>query len=422
VRKSLEIYPKKLILIQIESTHTRDTVRYEIYKGVSMNTKRGLLLVALLLVQLMAGCTGALDTTVDPRAVLTATPTEIQQGEEITFDARGSDAIEGIISEFKWDFGDGIETTTIAGFTSHQFLMAGQFNVRLTVTNDQGGTDSSTVMVRVNGAPILNLSIPDDVRSGDMVLLDASQTIDPEGGQLTFAWDLDFLSDSDGDGDAHNDVDSTEDRVYLQTESSGAILGLLTVDDNEGGVVSQQFTIDVQTRRYNVAWVENTLEWDYDEYLAQGETWSDNMTPGMGVRILAYEALLELDQDLFIPPDNFTLSLNIIDDGHRRTAETSPGNITQNESTMAEINESELNPVGEEGFFDADSAEELLEGLLNEPGARFGQGEWVWTIVAQNADPDSIIPGQPDPDGGNDWTLTIVITVLTPVLTEVAYE
>tara|TARA_B110000881_G_scaffold199447_1_gene197042 strand:+ start:457 stop:1620 length:1164 start_codon:yes stop_codon:yes gene_type:complete len=387
-----------------------------------MNTKRGLLLVALLLVQLMAGCTGALDTTVDPRAVLTATPTEIQQGEEITFDARGSDAIEGIISEFKWDFGDGIETTTIAGFTSHQFLMAGQFNVRLTVTNDQGGTDSSTVMVRVNGAPILNLSIPDDVRSGDMVLLDASQTIDPEGGQLTFAWDLDFLSDSDGDGDAHNDVDSTEGRVYLQTESSGAILGLLTVDDNEGGVVSQQFTIDVQTRRYNVAWVENTLEWDYDEYLAQGETWSDNMTPGMGVRILAYEALLELDQDLFIPPDNFTLSLNIIDDGHRRTAETSPGNITQNESTMAEINESELNPVGEEGFFDADSAEELLEGLLNEPGARFGQGEWVWTIVAQNADPDSIIPGQPDPDGGNDWTLTIVITVLTPVLTEVAYE
>jgi PKD repeat protein len=397
-------------------------VRYEIYGGVSMNKKRGLLLAALLLVQLMAGCTGVLDTTVDPRAVLTATPTEIQQGEEVTFDARGSDAIEGIISEFKWDFGDGIESTTIAGFTSHQFLRAGQFNVRLTVTNDQGGTDSSSVMVRVNGAPVINLSIPDDVRSGDMVLLDASQTIDPEGGKLIFLWDLDFMSDSDGDGDARNDVDSTEGRVYLSTESSGTILGSLTVDDNEGGVVSQQFTIDVQTRRYNVAWVENTLEWSYDDYLAQGETWSDNMTPGMDVRILAYEALLELDQDLFVPPDNFTLSLNVIDDGYRRTAQTSPGNLTQNESTMAEINGSELNPVGEEGFFDADSEEELLEGLLNKPGARFGQGEWVWTIVAQNADPDSVLPGQPDPDGGNDWTLTIVITVLTPVLTEVAYE
>ena len=387
-----------------------------------MNTKKGLLLAALLLVQLTAGCTGVLDSTVNPRAVLTATPMEIQQGEGVTFDARGSDAIEGIITEFQWDFGDGTKTTTIAGFTSHQFLESGQFNVRLTVTNDQGGTDSSSVMVRVNGAPVLNLSIPSDVRSGDIVLLDASETMDPEGGELDFKWDLDFLSDSDGDGDPRNDIDSTEERVYLPTESSGTILGSLSVDDGQGGIVNQQFSIEVQPRRYKVAWVENTLEWDYDEYLAQGETWSDNMTPGVGARIIAYEALLELDQDILLPPDNFTLSLNVVDDGHRRSAQTSPGNLTQNESTKAEINASELNPMGPEGVFDADSEEQLLEGLLNEPGARFGQGEWIWTIYAQNSDPDSILPGQPDPDGGNDWTLTIIITVLTPVLTEVAYD
>ena len=387
-----------------------------------MNTKKGLLLATLLLVQLTAGCTGVLDTTVNPRAVLTATPMEIQQGEGVTFDARGSDAIEGIITEFQWDFGDGTKATTIAGFTSHQFLESGQFNVRLTVTNDQGGTDSSSVMVRVNGAPVLNLSIPSDVRSGDIILLDASETMDPEGGELDFKWDLDFMSDSDGDGDPRNDIDSTDERVYLPTESSGTILGSLSVDDGQGGIVNQQFSIEVQPRRYKVAWVENTLEWDYDDYLAQGETWSDNMTPGMGARIIAYEALLELDQDILLPPDNFTLSLNVVDDGHRRSAQTSPGNLTQNESTKAEINASELNPIGPEGVFDADSEEQLLEGLLNEPGARFGQGEWIWTIYAQNSDPDSILPGQPDPDGGNDWTLTIIITVLTPVLTEVAYD
>jgi len=370
----------------------------------------------------MAGCTGVLETTVDPRAALTAAPTEIQQGEEVTFDARASDAIEGVISEYQWDFGDGTETSTIAGFTSHQFLKSGQFNVKLTVTNDQGGTDSTTVLIRVNGAPQLNLSIPDDVRSGDIVLLDASNTVDPEGSPMQFIWDLNFLEDSDGDGDTRNDVDSTENMVYLPTESSGTILGSLTVDDNEGGIATQQFTIDVQPRRYKVSWVQNTLEWNYDEYLAQGETWSDNMTPGNGVRIMAYDAVLELDQDLMLPPDNFTLSLNIVDDGHRRSAQTSPGNITRNESTIAELNDSKLNPVVEEGVYDADSAEQLLESLLNEPGARFGQGEWVWTIVAQNADPDPLIPGAPDPDGGNDWTLSIVITVLTPILTEVAYD
>lgn len=387
-----------------------------------MNRNKGLLICALLLVQLLTGCTGVLETTVDPRAALTAAPTEIQQGEEVTFDARASDAIEGVITEFSWDFGDGTKTSTIAGFTSHQYLKAGQFNVKMTVTNDQGGTDSTSILIRVNGAPQINLSIPEVVRSGDIILLDASNTMDPENGPLNFMWDLNFLEDSDGDGDTRNDIDSTEETVYLPTESSGTILGSLTVDDREGGVVTEQFTIEIQPRRYKVSWVENTLEWDYDEYLAQGETWTENMTPGVGARIIAYDAVLQLDQDLFMPPDNFTLSLNIVDDGHRRSSQTSPGNLTRNESTTAELNASNLNPVGQEGLFDADNIDQLLESLINEPGARFGQGEWVWTIVAQNADPDSLVPGAPDPDGGNDWTLTIVVTVLTPVLTEVAYE
>ena len=387
-----------------------------------MDRKRGLLLTALLLVQLLAGCTSVLDDTVEPRATLTATPSDIQQGEEVTFDARDSDAIEGVITEFAWDFGDGTEITTLAGFTSHQFVKAGQFNVKLTVTNDQGGTDSTSVLVRVNGAPVLNLSAPEVVRSGDTVLLDASRTADPEGAPMDFTWDLNFLEDSDGDGDARNDIDSTEEMVYLPTESSGTILGSVTVDDRQGGVATEQFTIEVQTRLYKVSWVQNTLEWNYDDYLDQGESWSDNMTPGDGVRIMAYDALLELDQDLILPPDDFTLSLNIVDDGYRKSAETSPGNITRNETTTAELNASSLNPNGEEGVYEADSEEQLLRGLLNEPGARFGQGEWIWTIVAQNANPDSQFPGQPDPDTGNDWKLTIVITILTPVLTEVAYE
>ena len=387
-----------------------------------MNSKRPLFIGALLLVQLLTGCTGVLESTVEPRAALTATPTEIQQGEEVTFDARASDAIEGVITEYSWDFGDGTEATTITGFTSHQFLKSGQFNVRLTVTNDQGGTDSTTVLVRVNGAPQINLSIPEVVRSGDIILLDASNTVDPEGGPMKFMWDLNYLEDSDGDGDTRNDVDSTEDIVYLPTESRGTIMGALTVDYGVGCVVSEQFTIEIQPRRFKVSWIQNTLEWTYDEYLAQGDSWSDNMTPGLDVRIMAYDAVLELDQDLVFPPDNFTLSLNIVDDGHRKSAQTSPGNVTRNESTMAELNASNLNPAAEEGVYDADSEEELMRSLLNEPGARFGQGEWVWTVVAQNADPDSIIPGAPDPDAGNDWTLTIVITVLTPILTEVAYD
>ena len=338
-----------------------------------MKIQRGLFISTLLLVQLLAGCTSVLDSTVDPRASLTVDgPTEIQQGEATNFDGRQSDAIEGVITEYSWDFGDGEQVTSILGYVSHQFLKAGQFNVKLTVTNDQGGTDSTSVLIRVNGAPVINLSMPEVVRSGDIILLDASKTVDPEGGALDFMWDLNFLEDTNGDGDTRNDIDSTEPLVYVPTIPSGSIMGSLTVDDNEGGVASQQFSIDVQQRRYKVSWVQNSYEWEFDDYLAQGETWTQNMTPGIGVRILAYDALLELDQDFVLPPDNFTLSINIMDDGHRRSAETTPGNITRNESTMAELNASNLNPIPEGGVYDSDSADQLLESLLNEPCKNFG--------------------------------------------------
>ena len=340
----------------------------------------------------------------------------------VTFDARTSDAIEGIIKGYAWDFGTGDESTTIAGFTSYQFLDPGTFTVRLTVTNDQGGEDSTTVTIRVNGAPKINLTIPTDIRAGDIVLLDASDTVDPENGPMSFAWDLNDFEDSDGDGDYRNDIDSTDDMVYIPTTSSGFIMGSLTVDDGAGGISHQQFEFNIESRMYKVVWVENTLEWDFDDYLAQGESWSVNLTPGEAARVISYEALLELDQELFLPPDNFTLSVNVVEDGHSRSSQTTPGNITKNETTSAQLNDTDLNPAGTNDVFEADSAAELLESLLNTPGARFGQGDWVWTIVATAADPDSFIDGVPDPDTGNDWTLTITIIVLTPVLTEVAYD
>ena len=261
-----------------------------------MKVKSGLFISVLFILQALAGCTSqVLDTKVDPKAMFTATPNKIQQGEEVTFDARDSNPIEGTITEYLWDFDDGNKATTISAFTSHQFLDYGSFNVKLTVTNDQGGTDSTNVMVKVNGAPQLNLTYPETVRSGDIIVLDASRTFDPEDSNMDFKWDINHLEDSNGDGDPRNDVDFSESILYLPTNSSGLISGSLTVDDNNGGVAIESFNIEIKPRKYKVAWVENTLTWNYDEYLAQGETWSENMTPGDGARILAFEAILELE-------------------------------------------------------------------------------------------------------------------------------
>ena len=130
-------------------------------------------LVLLLMVTALSGCIGALDTTVDPRASLEAYPTLIQEGQMVTLDARESSPVEGIITGYSWDFGDGTTAETVVGFTSHTYLRYGQYTVRLTVTNDQGGTDDAIASIIVNGAPTINISMPNSVRAGDAALLDA---------------------------------------------------------------------------------------------------------------------------------------------------------------------------------------------------------------------------------------------------------
>ena len=64
----------------------------------------------------LTGCIG-LDSSVDPRASLLAYPLSIQEGETVTLDATDSEAVDGVITDFEWDFGDGQKAETVIGFT-----------------------------------------------------------------------------------------------------------------------------------------------------------------------------------------------------------------------------------------------------------------------------------------------------------------
>ncbi|MEL0182190.1 MAG: PKD domain-containing protein [Candidatus Poseidoniales archaeon] len=387
--------------------------------GLRSERAFALVMVHVMLLGMVAGCIGALDTTVDPRATLEAYPTLIQEGEMVTLDARESSPVEGVITKYEWDFGDGTTAETVIGFTSHTYLAYGQYTVRITVTNDQGGTDDAIATVVVNGAPVVNISMPATVRAGDAALLDASNSYDPEGNPLTFAWDLNTLVDSDGDGDSSNDADETTETVLLDTSASGLIYGSLRVDDGAGAFAVESFEINVTTRTFKVTWITETYEVSWDEYLDQGESWSGNMTPGEIGRVLSFNAVLELDQDVAPPHDNFTLGLNIVEDNYNRRVATEPGNYSTNEPARAEMAEDGMNERGEDGLYTSDSAEALLRLLLNSRDSGNGQGTWVWTVVAQQSDPDAFI-GEIDPDPGNDWTLSVEVVVMRPSLTEVA--
>lgn len=387
--------------------------------GTTSKHRFAVSVLLLTLVSSLSGCLGALDTTVDPRAKLEAYPLLIQEGEMVTLDARESSPVEGVITGYTWDFGDGTTAETMVGFTSHAYTSFGQFTVRLTVTNDQGGVDDAIATIVVNGAPTINISMPATVRAGDAALLDASGSMDPEGGELTFAWDLHPSEDNDGDGDPTNDADADTPTVLLDTSTSGILNGVLRVDDASGAFAIQPFEVNVTTRTFKVVWVTESIQMNWDEYLEQGDTWSGNLTPGDQGRVMGFNAVLELDQDVAPPHDNFTLALHIVDENYKRTANTEPGNYSTNDPARAEMEEEGFNQAGEDGLYTSDSAEDLLDLLLSSQEGSRGQGTWVWSVVAQQSDPDAFI-GEIDPDPGNDWTLVVEVLIMRPSLTEVA--
>ncbi len=386
---------------------------------VVAKTKSFSLSLLILLSVFVSGCIG-LDSTVDPRASLQAYPLSIQEGETVTFDARDSEAVEGVVTGFEWDFGNGQKAETVVGFTSHTYDSFGVYTVTLTVSNSQGGEDDISTTIVVNGAPVLNLTIPDQVKSGDSAFLDASNSFDPEGKDLTFAWDLDWTTDSDSDGDQRNDIDATTPTVLVPTNESGKILGSLVISDGTEASVSESFTIEITSRTFEVKWVTEELTFTWDDYLEQGSQWEDSISPGDLGRVMEYTATLQLEQELG-PQDNFTLTLLIENDNYEKTVQTEGGNITANETAKATMDRDGINPLGEDGIFTADSEEALMNLLVGQAGSRTAQGVWTWTVFAQQADPDPLIDGMIDPDPGNDWDLEVIVIVMSPVLTEITF-
>ncbi|WP_158683699.1 S8 family serine peptidase [Pseudoalteromonas sp. T1lg22] len=73
------------------------------------------------------------------------------------FDASLSSDSDGSISSYSWDFGDG--STGSGQATSHNYSADGSYNVTLTVTDNDGASDSSTQVVTVTGGATSDITL-----------------------------------------------------------------------------------------------------------------------------------------------------------------------------------------------------------------------------------------------------------------------
>jgi DNA/RNA endonuclease G (NUC1) len=92
--------------------------------------------------------------TQPPFASIAGPAAAISEGSSATFDASTSLDPNGTIVSYDWDFGDGSTGSGVS--VSHTYAQDGAFTVRLTITDNDGLTDSATFTVTVtNVAPVV---------------------------------------------------------------------------------------------------------------------------------------------------------------------------------------------------------------------------------------------------------------------------
>ncbi len=93
-----------------------------------------------------------------PVAILTFSPANATIGRPESFDASASYDTDGTVTNYSWEFGDGTPTETGVR-VSHTYIAPGRFPVSLIVTDDRGGTSSTTELVTVNALGTLKVLV-----------------------------------------------------------------------------------------------------------------------------------------------------------------------------------------------------------------------------------------------------------------------
>jgi glucose/arabinose dehydrogenase/PKD repeat protein len=161
------------------------------------------------------------------------------EGVPVAFDAtRSFDPEAGGIFSHAWEFGDG--TKAAGDFVSHAFASAGNYAVRLTITDEVGAANSTTITLPVlrvadNQGPLAVISASRPVQFVDRpVGFGSAGSYDPEdGGLYSFAWQF-------GDGTSGNGS-----YVWHNFSSSGTYRVSLTVADEFGVPGTSSLTVQI---------------------------------------------------------------------------------------------------------------------------------------------------------------------------------
>ncbi len=128
----------------------------------------------------------------------------VAEGETVVFDGSGSYSQDsGNIADYEWNFGDNTIVSGTDAEVSHVYAVAGNYTVSLTVTDNAGQTgpaSSLTLNIGGNQPPAALFGYSGQMTADALITFDASASSDPDGRDLTYAWDFDGDGETDGTG------------------------------------------------------------------------------------------------------------------------------------------------------------------------------------------------------------------------------
>ena len=160
-----------------------------------------------------------------PVAVATATPSSGNAPLLAHFDGSGSFDQDGFIVAYAWNFGD--NTTGSGAIIDHTYGSIGNYTAILTVTDNDGRTDTASVAIQALAPNVLPIAVATATPSSGLaplaVTLSGASSSDPDGSISSYNWV--FGDDTTGSGIS----------VSHTYSNPGNYTATLTVTDNRGG-------------------------------------------------------------------------------------------------------------------------------------------------------------------------------------------
>ncbi len=282
--------------------------------------------------------------------------------ESVAMDANGSIDSDGEIVQYSWDFGDGASAEGIS--TSHQYAKPGKYTVQLTARDDSELANAKSYLqevITVNAPPVASADFTKIVAVNELVVFDASKSLDPDGQISEYRWTL-------GDGSA-----KAGSKVSHQYSQPGTYPINLTVIDNTSTLNNSNEA--VYSIRVNDPPVpnaggdrlinESVVVFDAsrssdsdDEIIDYAWNFGDNQS-GKGQKL----------SHVYASPGTYAVTLTVTDaSGTKSAVQSETVTITVNSPPVADAGREQIVSVGDKVY--------LKGGFSNDTDGKIEKYEW----------------------------------------------